>query len=64
MARILWSEKYAPRRSEDVVENKKAVRRLVEFVKEWRPDQKPRALLLWGPAGVGKPLRFTLSLTS
>ncbi|MHA1608129.1 MAG: replication factor C large subunit [Candidatus Freyarchaeota archaeon] len=54
MARILWSEKYAPRRSEDVVENKKAVRRLVEFVKEWRPDQKPRALLLWGPAGVGK----------
>lgn len=54
MSRALWAEKYAPRRISEVVENRKAAERVAEFILNWRPEQKPKALLLWGPAGVGK----------
>jgi len=54
LSRMLWAEKYAPRKVSEIVENRKAAERVAEFISNWRPDQKPRALLLWGPAGVGK----------
>ncbi len=54
MSRLLWAEKYAPRKVSEVVENRKAAERVVEFILNWHPDRKPKALLLWGPAGVGK----------
>ena len=50
-----WVEKYRPKRLKDVVGNSSAVNTLVKWVEEWRrgkPEKK--AILLYGPPGVGK----------
>lgn len=52
----LWVEKYRPKRVADVVGNKESVEAFVKWMKSWelgRPPEK-RAVLLYGPAGVGK----------
>ncbi|MEM1884961.1 MAG: replication factor C large subunit, partial [Candidatus Jordarchaeales archaeon] len=54
MSRVLWVEKYAPKKVSEIVENRRAAERVAQFIANWRADQTPRALLLWGPAGVGK----------
>ncbi len=54
LSRTLWIEKYAPRKVSEVVENRRGAERVAEFISSWKPDQKIRALFLWGPAGVGK----------
>ncbi|MEM2352166.1 MAG: AAA family ATPase, partial [Thermoproteota archaeon] len=49
-------EKYRPRKVAEVVGNKESVEAFVKWMKSWelgRPPEK-RAVLLYGPAGVGK----------
>ena len=50
-----WTVKYRPRSSKDVAGNKTAVEKLREWIDSWKkgPPSK-RAVLLYGPAGVGK----------
>ena len=52
----LWVEKYRPKRVVEVVGNRESVEAFVKWMKQWelgRPPEK-RAVLLYGPAGVGK----------
>jgi replication factor C large subunit len=52
----LWVEKYRPKRVAEVVGNRESVETFVKWMKQWelgRPPEK-RAVLLYGPAGVGK----------
>ncbi len=52
----LWVEKYRPKRVAEVVGNRESVEAFVKWMKQWelgRPPEK-RAVLLYGPAGVGK----------
>lgn len=55
MSGIEWAEKYRPRTLTEIVGNKKAVHDLRSWAEEWllRIPQK-RAVILVGPAGVGK----------
>ena len=50
-----WTTKYRPKTSRDVAGNKTAIEKLREWVSSWSegPPNK-RAVLLYGPAGVGK----------
>jgi len=47
-----WTEKYAPKKVEEVVGQKKAVEKFLNWYKTWKPGKK--AALFFGPAGVGK----------
>ncbi|KYK35690.1 MAG: hypothetical protein AYK18_02895 [Theionarchaea archaeon DG-70] len=47
-----WTEKYAPKRVEEVVGQKKAVEQFLTWYKSWQP--RKRAALFHGPAGTGK----------
>jgi len=50
-----WDEKYRPSRLSEIVGNKEAIGRLVEWVKRWGSDPKAkRGALIHGPPGVGK----------
>ena len=50
-----WTVKHRPRTSKDVAGNKTAIEKLREWIDSWAkgPPSK-RAVLLYGPAGVGK----------
>jgi replication factor C large subunit len=51
----LWTEKHKPRSLSDVVGNKKAIEKLVEWARSWSKGvPKKRAAFLYGPPGVGK----------
>jgi len=55
MTAIKWTEKYRPRRLKEVLGNGKAVSELEAWARAWErgvPDK--RAVVLYGPAGVGK----------
>ncbi|MDI6825737.1 MAG: replication factor C large subunit [Candidatus Aenigmarchaeota archaeon] len=49
---MLWTEKYAPKKVEEVVGQKKAVDQFLIWLKSWKPGKK--AALFHGPAGTGK----------
>lgn len=49
---LLWVEKYRPRRIDEVIGNEEAKSAFVEWLKSKR--RKKRAVLLYGPPGVGK----------
>jgi replication factor C large subunit len=50
-----WTEKYKPRTSSEVVGNKEALRNLGNWINSWSKGiPKKRAVLLYGPPGVGK----------
>lgn len=50
-----WEEKYKPSRISEIVGNKEAVERLVEWVRKWGRDPKAkRGALIYGPPGSGK----------
>jgi replication factor C large subunit len=52
---ITWAEKYRPQRLSEVAGNPGAVRTIANWAEEWRAGvPEKRALLLHGPAGVGK----------
>ncbi len=50
---MLWIKKYAPRNSYEIVNQSEAVSKLKDFIKNYRKYKK-KAMLLWGPPGVGK----------
>ncbi|MCC4771166.1 replication factor C large subunit [Methanosarcina sp. DH2] len=55
MSAIEWAEKYRPRTLGDVVGNKKAIQDFRVWAEEWQsriPER--RAVILYGPAGIGK----------
>jgi len=47
-----WTEKYAPEKISEVVGQKKAVEKFLNWLKTWKPGKK--VALFFGPAGVGK----------
>ncbi|MEM3574677.1 MAG: hypothetical protein QXQ76_02935, partial [Candidatus Bathyarchaeia archaeon] len=48
-------EKYKPSRISEIIGNKEAIDRLVEWVRKWGKDPKAkRAVLIYGPPGSGK----------
>lgn len=52
----LWVEKYRPKRVAEVVGNRESIEAFVKWMRQWelgRPPEK-KAILLYGPAGVGK----------
>ena len=53
-----WVEKYKPLQISDLVGNKKAVSKIAEWLNKWPKAivRNQRALLLFGPAGVGKTI--------
>jgi replication factor C large subunit len=48
----MFTEKYKPEKIEDIAGQKEAVLKIVKWFDEWKPGEK--ALLLYGPPGVGK----------
>lgn len=55
MSAIEWAEKYRPQSLKDIVGNKKAVHDLRTWAEEWLSGMpEKRAVVLEGPAGVGK----------
>ncbi|AKB18108.1 Replication factor C large subunit [Methanosarcina sp. WWM596] len=55
MSAIEWAEKYRPRTLGDVVGNKKAVQDFRVWAEEWQSGiPERRAVILYGPAGIGK----------
>ena len=52
----VWVEKYRPKRVAEVIGNKGSVEAFVKWMKQWELGKPPekRAILLYGPAGVGK----------
>ncbi|RLG98364.1 replication factor C large subunit, partial [Candidatus Bathyarchaeota archaeon] len=52
---IPWIIKYRPRTLKEVIGNKEGIRKVVEWLKSWEAGPpKKRALLIYGPPGVGK----------
>src|SRR5207245_8230879 len=50
-----WTTKYKPRTSKDVAGNKTAIERLRDWIESWSKGRPSKAaVLLYGPAGVGK----------
>ena len=52
----IWVEKYRPKRVSEVIGNKESVEAFVKWMKQWELGKPPekKAVLLYGPAGVGK----------
>ena len=51
---MLWTDKYRPRKIDDVLGNKKAVEEIEEWVESWEHGHPQKCLLLIGPPGTGK----------
>ncbi|MEA2069758.1 MAG: replication factor C large subunit [Asgard group archaeon] len=51
---VPWTEKYRPKNLDQVVGNDKAITSLRKWFNSWAIDQKKKAALLNGPAGIGK----------
>lgn len=50
-----WTDKYKPRTLSEVVGNKEAKEKILEWVRAWnKAAPKKRALFIYGPPGVGK----------
>jgi replication factor C large subunit len=49
----LWIDKYKPSKFEEIISQNKAISEALKFLKSWKPG---RALLFYGPPGVGKTL--------
>ncbi|NIO22747.1 MAG: replication factor C large subunit [Candidatus Aenigmarchaeota archaeon] len=50
----LWTEKYRPKETKEILSQVKALKETTEWLERWRPGDK--ALLLYGPSGTGKTL--------
>ena len=48
----MLTEKYKPKRLEDVVGQQEAIKKILKWIQSWKPGDK--ALLIHGPVGVGK----------
>lgn len=56
---MMWTAKHEPKNMNELVVNNDTVKRFERFVKDFAKEKK-KALLLWGPTGVGKTLLATL----
>ncbi|RDD52228.1 replication factor C large subunit [Nanoarchaeota archaeon NZ13-N] len=50
---MLWVRKYAPKNSYEIINQSDAIKKIKDFIINYRKYEK-KALLLWGPPGVGK----------
>ncbi|RIB35260.1 MAG: hypothetical protein BXU00_01875 [Candidatus Nanoclepta minutus] len=50
---MLWVRKYAPKNSYEIINQSDAIKKIKDFILNYRKYEK-KALLLWGPPGVGK----------
>lgn len=50
---IPWTKKYAPKRLADIAGQAAAIKAVLTYVRAF-PQSSARALILWGPTGVGK----------
>lgn len=50
---MIWTKKYAPTSSKELVGDIKAIMQLQDFIENYR-NQKKKALLIYGPTGSGK----------
>jgi len=50
---MLWIKKYSPKNSYEIINQTEAVEKIKDFIKNYKKYEK-KALLLWGPPGVGK----------
>ena len=51
----LWTEKYRPKKVAEVVGNHDSVKAFLEWMRSWEMgNPTKKAVLLYGPAGVGK----------
>jgi len=51
---MLWTEKYAPKRLDEIVGNDKAIEEVRKWALLWEAGKPQKPLLLVGPPGVGK----------
>ena len=51
---MLWTDKYRPQELSEVVGNKKEIKIIQEWVKNWKEGNPQTPLLLVGPPGIGK----------
>ena len=51
---MLWTDKYRPQSLEEVVGNKKEIKIIQDWVKNWKSGNPQKPLLLVGPPGIGK----------
>jgi replication factor C large subunit len=52
-----WAIKHKPKSLKDIVGNKEAIRKFVDWVKSWeRGSPKRKAAFLYGPPGIGKTI--------
>lgn len=50
-----WTEKYRPRTVDELIITEDKKKRIIEWIKNWHPAlNSKKALILYGPAGVGK----------
>lgn len=52
--KMLWTDKYAPKRIEDVVGNPEALERMKVWALEWNRGARKPPLFVYGPTGCGK----------
>lgn len=53
-ASMLWTDKYAPKKLDDLIGNPTIKEKLQKFLRDWSPHQEFKAALLSGPPGIGK----------
>jgi replication factor C large subunit len=51
---MLYTDKYAPKRLDDVIGNSDRVEHIKQWLLRWLSGKKAKPLLLWGPPGIGK----------
>ena len=51
---MLWTDKYRPQSLDEVVGNKKEIKIITDWVKNWKNGNPQKPLLLVGPPGIGK----------
>ena len=51
---MLWTDKYRPQSLSEVVGNKKEIKIIQEWIKNWKAGNPQKPLLLVGPPGIGK----------
>lgn len=51
--KLPWTIKYRPKSINDVIDQDEAKKKILDWIKKW-PNVDKKALLLYGPPGVGK----------